>query len=147
MGSKTQQRRSRREALREQRAREAAEESRRQRLFRLASVFLSVIVVGIVGVGVWSAQPTTGGPSGKAPGFTLRTTQGTTVSLADYRGRPVVLYFNEGAGCASLRIPAARADLRIESTAWRRASCSICWSNTRSTPVVRSRISVFPSSR
>jgi len=87
--------------MREQRAREAAEESRRQRLFRLASVFLSVIVVGIVGFGVWSAQPTTGGQSGKAPGFTLTTTQGTTVSLADYRGRPVVLYFNEGAGCAS----------------------------------------------
>lgn len=101
MGSNTQHRRSRREAMREQRAREAAEESRRQRLFRLASVFLSVIVVGIVGFGVWSAQPTTGGQSGKAPGFTLTTTQGTTVSLADYHGRPVVLYFNEGAGCAS----------------------------------------------
>ena len=36
-----------------------------------------------------------------APPFTLATTAGTTVSLADYRGRNVLLYFNEGAGCDS----------------------------------------------
>lgn len=34
-----------------------------------------------------------------APGFTLTATSGKTVSLASYRGRNVVLYFNEGAGC------------------------------------------------
>jgi peroxiredoxin len=34
-----------------------------------------------------------------APGFTLTATNGTTVSLASYRGRDVVLYFSEGAGC------------------------------------------------
>ena len=34
-----------------------------------------------------------------APGFTLTATNGKTVSLASYRGRDVVLYFNEGAGC------------------------------------------------
>ena len=34
-----------------------------------------------------------------APGFTLTSTSGTRVSLAGYRGRDVVLYFNEGVGC------------------------------------------------
>ena len=34
-----------------------------------------------------------------APGFTLASTSGQTVSLAGYRGRDVVLYFNEGTGC------------------------------------------------
>ena len=34
-----------------------------------------------------------------APGFTLTSTSGEAVSLASYRGRDVVLYFNEGVGC------------------------------------------------
>jgi peroxiredoxin len=34
-----------------------------------------------------------------APGFTLTSTSGKTVSLASYRGHDVVLYFNEGVGC------------------------------------------------
>jgi len=34
-----------------------------------------------------------------APGFTLASTNGQTISLAGYRGRDVVLYFNEGVGC------------------------------------------------
>ena len=35
------------------------------------------------------------------PDFTLTDTAGDQVSLADFRGEPVVLYFNEGAGCQS----------------------------------------------
>ncbi len=34
-----------------------------------------------------------------APGFSLLSTSGQTVSLASYRGRDVVLYFSEGVGC------------------------------------------------
>ncbi len=34
-----------------------------------------------------------------APGFTLTSTSGARVSLASYRGRDVVLFFNEGVGC------------------------------------------------
>lgn len=37
--------------------------------------------------------------SGTAPAFTLASTTGAAVSLADYRGRNVLLYFNEGVGC------------------------------------------------
>ncbi|MBA3553120.1 MAG: redoxin domain-containing protein [Actinobacteria bacterium] len=36
---------------------------------------------------------------GQAPNFTLRSAQGETISLADYRGeKPVLLYFSMGPG-------------------------------------------------
>ena len=37
--------------------------------------------------------------SGTAPGFTLNSTDGRKVSLSDFRGKNVLLYFNEGVGC------------------------------------------------
>jgi peroxiredoxin Q/BCP len=39
------------------------------------------------------------GPGHKAPGFTLTSSTGDTVSLADYRGKTVLLYLPEGVGC------------------------------------------------
>jgi peroxiredoxin len=42
------------------------------------------------------ASPPTGAV---APAFTLPSTDGTQVSLAGYRGRDVLLFFNEGVGC------------------------------------------------
>ncbi len=43
--------------------------------------------------------PRGGAESGTAAGFTLASTSGRSVSLSDYRGRDVLLYFNEGVGC------------------------------------------------
>lgn len=39
------------------------------------------------------------GPGSKAPAFTLPSTKGGPVSLADYKGKNVLLYFHEGIGC------------------------------------------------
>ncbi len=75
--------------------------ARRKRTRRLVTIALTVAVLGLIAFALAKAVPTSGSTSAAAPGFTLRTTAGTTVSLSDYRGKPVVLYFNEGAGCAS----------------------------------------------
>ncbi len=92
---------SRRDQLHQQQARQTAQETTRRRWFRISAAVLTALIVAIVGFGLWSAQPVVGGPARPAPAFTLPTTTGTTVSLADYRGKPVILYFNEGAGCGS----------------------------------------------
>ncbi|OLT38012.1 redoxin, partial [Kytococcus sp. CUA-901] len=69
------------------------------RLLGLAGL---LVLVAVVTFGLWQARPTTNEVSGDAaPGFTLPTTTGQSASLADYRGSPVILYFNEGAGCGS----------------------------------------------
>ncbi|MDQ6837993.1 MAG: peroxiredoxin family protein [Actinomycetota bacterium] len=39
------------------------------------------------------------GPGGSAPDFSLRSTTGGTVSLSQFRGRTVLLYFQEGITC------------------------------------------------
>jgi peroxiredoxin len=44
-------------------------------------------------------EPGGGAADGTAPPFTLASTGGGSVSLADHRGHGVLLYFNEGVGC------------------------------------------------
>lgn len=39
------------------------------------------------------------GPGQQAPAFSLQATNGQTVDLADYKGKNVLLYFQEGIGC------------------------------------------------
>ena len=101
-----QQRRSQREQLRLDREKAA----KQHRIRRVLTVAASALVVVLIAFGLWSAAPTSGGAGGPAPGFTLPTTAGTTVSLADLRGKPVVLYFNEGAGCGSCTVQMAEIE-------------------------------------
>jgi peroxiredoxin len=90
-----------RQELKQERAKEKAKNARRRLVTRLATGAIVVVVVSLVAFGLWSARPTSSTAAGEAPGFTLGTTRGTTVSLSDYRGKPVILYFNEGAGCGA----------------------------------------------
>ena len=81
------------------------EEAKRVRNTRLRSVLTTVVVVASLAALVTALLLTsrTSGPSTatrKAPGFTLADTSGKQVSLSTFRGRNVVLYFSEGAGCA-----------------------------------------------
>lgn len=97
----TQRQHQAREQLKAQLAADAARKTTRRLVVRIASTTAAVLVVGLIAFGLWTARPSSDTVSGQAPAFTVRTTAGTTVSLADYRGKPVILYFNEGAGCGS----------------------------------------------
>lgn len=61
----------------------------------LAAV-VAVAVALVLAAGRSSTTDAVGAP---APRFTMPSTDGRTVSLDDYRGRDVLLYFNEGVGC------------------------------------------------
>jgi peroxiredoxin len=59
-------------------------------------------VIVVVGIGLWSTRssgPSTVPVGKKAPAFSLASSTGGTVSLSDYAGTNLLLYFNEGVGC------------------------------------------------
>ncbi|MBN9328123.1 MAG: redoxin domain-containing protein, partial [Cellulomonas sp.] len=79
-------------------ARVAAE--RRHRITRIAAGVVGVLVVaGLVTAGLLSGRPTQDVATRMAPDFTLTATDGTSATLSALRGKPVLLYFSEGAGC------------------------------------------------
>lgn len=92
---------SNRQLLQQKLAEEKAWKAKRRRLTRSLTGVGVIVVAALVAFGLWSARATDTTTSAQAPAFSLKTTAGTTVSLADFRGKPVILYFNEGAGCGS----------------------------------------------
>jgi len=97
--------RQQREALAQQ------QHTDRMRMLRRAALLLALVVVAtLVIYALNSAKPTLSSDAGSAPTFTLRTTGGGTVSLSDYRGKPVILYFNEGAGCGACTVQMAEIE-------------------------------------
>ena len=73
---------------------------------------LALLAVGGLFLAFRSGQPDTAGPGHRtayqvgqpaagqaAPAFTLPASTGRTVSLSDYRGKNVLLFFQEGIGC------------------------------------------------
>ncbi|WP_291382004.1 peroxiredoxin [Demequina sp.] len=63
---------------------------------------IAIVVVGaLVAFALVSSRPETDTASSQASAFTLPTSDGGSVSLSDFTGEPVLLYFNEGAGCDS----------------------------------------------
>jgi peroxiredoxin len=77
---------------------------RQRRSRRREFVLWTAVLVGVVALlaaMMISSRSTSDTETRTAPAFTLTDTSGSQVSLADYRGETVVLYFNEGAGCMS----------------------------------------------
>ncbi len=70
------------------------------------------VVAAIVVPALLSARPSVSDEARLAPDFTLTDTSGKSVSLSAYRGQPVILYFNEGAGCEAciIQMKAIEAD-------------------------------------
>ena len=87
--------RTRTEKVRKMQADQRRRDHRRWLLWTVATV----VVIGAVTAMMISALPSSKQTNTAAPNFTLTTTAGRTVSLADFTGKPVLLYFSEGAGC------------------------------------------------
>lgn len=79
----------------------ARTERRRSKIVRSIGWLSGVAVAAIVAGMLTTSQSVSAASSSVAPDFTLPTTSNATVSLAKLRGKPVLLYFNEGAGCGS----------------------------------------------
>src|SRR5262245_20286868 len=87
-------------AIRRQAAVAAQAARVRHRTYVVSSIVVAAIA-GLIAAMMWSARSTSDSTTRPAPDFTLSDTNGTRVHLADFRGKNVVLYFNEGAGCQS----------------------------------------------
>jgi peroxiredoxin len=83
------------------RAEQAAEERRRRRRVGGLWTIAILVLIGVVTFGLLSSRSATTASASTAPDFTLSTTAGQQVTLSALRGTPVLLYFNEGAGCGS----------------------------------------------
>ena len=101
---------ARREHLNIARRAQAAREYRR-RWIRAAAWLLALVVVAVtVTAMLLSSRPETSSATRRAPDFTLNDTSGQRVQLADLRGRKVLLYFSEGAGCQSCLVQMAQIE-------------------------------------
>jgi peroxiredoxin len=109
-GTATRRQEQRRRLIEEVQGTQRAAEARSQRV-RLGVWAAALLVVGvIVAVGMITSRPVVSGDVRAAPDFTLPASDGSTVSLSDYRGDPVILYFNEGAGCDSCLLQMAEIE-------------------------------------
>ena len=77
------------------------QERRRRRRIRVASVGAAVAVIAAVVAMMLTSRQESTSATRVAPDFTLTDTSGTKVSLSALRGKNVLLYFSEGAGCQS----------------------------------------------
>lgn len=92
----------------------AAAEARRSRRRRWMSWVAGLAVAAAVAGMLLTSQTTSAATSTPAPDFTLATTADTTVTLSGLRGKPVLLYFNEGAGCGACIMQMAEIEKRKE---------------------------------
>lgn len=109
-GSATRRLAERQERLDEGKHEQARASARRRRL-GLAAWGAALLIVGtLVTAALLTSRPVVSADTRTAPAFTLPTSDGRTVSLSSLRGSPVILYFNEGAGCDSCLLQMAEIE-------------------------------------
>jgi peroxiredoxin len=92
---------------------EQARAARKRRALSLAGWAGGLLLVaGIIAAGLRSSTPQdqTASTPTPAPTFSLTSTAGDTVDLASMRGKNVILYFSEGAGCQSCLLQMAQIE-------------------------------------
>jgi len=99
-----------REHINALRAAQALKDRRRQRRIRLTWLGVTVAVIGIVVAMMLTSRQETSATTRVAPDFTLTDTSGVQVSLAGLRGKNVLLYFSEGAGCQACLVQMAQIE-------------------------------------
>lgn len=109
-GTATRRLAERREQLDEVRRTQEATARRRHRIGIAAWAAGLLVVVVLVTVALLSSRPVVSSDARPAPEFTLPTSDGGTVALSSLRGGPVILYFNEGAGCDSCIVQMAEIE-------------------------------------
>ncbi len=84
------------------RQRAAAEAQHRRRLLRRWFSWGAVVAaIAVIAAMLLTSQTTSATTSTLAADFTMPTTSDTSVTLSKLRGKPVLLYFSEGAGCGA----------------------------------------------
>ena len=83
---------------------------RRRRLGLAAWGAGLLVIIALVTAALLSSRAVESSDVRRAPDFTLPTSDGQSVSLASLRGTPVILYFNEGAGCDSCLLQMAKIE-------------------------------------
>lgn len=109
-GTAARRERERQQALADVQQAQAGAALRRRRLGGAAWAAGLLVVVALVTAGLLTSRPTSSTEARVAPDFTLPASDGSSVSLADHRGSPVILYFNEGAGCDSCLVQMAEIE-------------------------------------
>ena len=90
----------------------AAADKRRSRWKRWLSWTAALAAVAVIVGMLLTSQTTSATTSNTAPDFTLPTPADTTVTLSRLRGKPVLIYFNEGAGCGACIMQMAEIEKR-----------------------------------
>jgi peroxiredoxin len=86
------------------------QDRRRRRRIRIAWAVAMVAVITAVTAMALTSRQESSSTKRAAPDFTLTDTSGTTVSLAALRGKNVLLYFSEGAGCQACLVQMAQIE-------------------------------------
>jgi peroxiredoxin len=74
------------------------------------SVGVTLALIGVIVAMMLSSRQETSSTTRVAPDFTLTSTSGTDVNLAALRGKNVLLYFSEGAGCQACLVQMAQIE-------------------------------------
>lgn len=99
-------------------AEQEARALRRRRRVRIAvGVTTVVALAGVVTAMMLNSRPESSDDVRTAPEFTLADTDGAQHTLAEHRGKNVLLYFSEGAGCQSCIVQMGEIEKQAEAFA------------------------------